>query len=148
MRHARGVREGRQGKWIGKTPAVAGWGMTLACVVTLGLSSFVSRADAPKTTKSGGDRAGLSSEDMRAFSDRFARELWPVMQANCVACHGQKNPSQLLLTKDPHTAFLKLLAEGFFDADNNSSLVHRVTTTDEKILMPPPSMGALKRPEI
>jgi hypothetical protein len=123
--------------------------MTVACATALGLSSFVSRADTPEGKPAAtGAAAGLSRADVQALSDRFAKELWPVMQANCVGCHGQKNPSQLLLPKDPRTAFLKLLAEGFFDDENNSSLVHRISTTDEKILMPPTGMGPLKRADI
>ncbi|MBB6052207.1 hypothetical protein [Armatimonas rosea] len=73
----------------------------------------------------------------------FTKELWPVLTGQCAPCHGKKNPSQLLLPADSHTAFLKLVAEGQFDPDNHSSIVYRVTTTDKNIIMPPQGMHKL-----
>jgi hypothetical protein len=91
--------------------------------------------------------AGLLPADARAFSERFEKELWPVLQRSCMGCHGEANSSQLLLAKTPHAAFLQLLTEGRFDADNHASLDYRVTTTDQAIVMPPPGMGEMKRSE-
>ena len=129
---------------------VSGAALTLGFAAVLGLASLSAPAqNAPKPKPaSPATVGGLSQADSQAFSDRFTKELWPLMQENCVPCHGQKNASQLLLLSDSRAAFSKMLGEGFFDADNHASVLERVATTDKQILMPPPSMGTLTRTQV
>jgi hypothetical protein len=120
-------------------------GLTLVCVLTVGLTTLlpirgVSESNTPAPAKS---VAGLSGAEVQEFADRFARDLWPTMKDNCLPCHGQKNASQFLLLHDPKPAFVKMLSEGFFDPENHTSVVARITTTDDQIVMPPVSMGKL-----
>lgn len=115
------------------------------------LSSPAQNAAHPKIaapSASSNNVGGLSPEDTQVFSERFAKEVWPVMQENCVSCHGQKNASQLLLLTDGRAAFLKMMGEGFFDADNHASILERVATTDKQLVMPPLSVGKLSRAQI
>ena len=77
--------------------------------------------------------ASAPAQQKNTLEHTFTRELWPVLQSQCAPCHAKKNPSQLLLPSDGHTAFLKLVAEGQFDPDNHSSIVYRVTTTDNAL---------------
>jgi hypothetical protein len=93
----------------------------------------------------GAGAAGLGAADVTAFSDRFVKELWPSLVTKCLPCHGEQNASQFLLPKEPRAAFLRLIAEGHFDEANHASVVHRVTTTEKNIVMPPPSMGEMPR---
>ena len=132
----------------------AGAALTCGFAGLLSLASLSSPAQnaahpkvaAPPTASN--NVGGLSPEDTQVFSERFAKEVWPVMQENCVACHGQKNASQLLLLTDGKAAFLKMMGEGFFDADNHASILERVATTDKQVVMPPLSMGKLSRAQI
>ena len=130
----------------------AGAALTGGFVTLLGLMSLSSPAQNAAKPKpavpSAATVGGLTPDDTKAFEDRFAKELWPLMQENCVPCHGSKNASQLLLVGDSRAAFLKMLGEGFFDADNHASILERVATTDKQIIMPPTSMGTLSRIQV
>lgn len=133
--------EKRRFRPVNRTGIMAG-AITAAFVGTLALSSYGGEPPKGKTV------AGLPAAEVQALSERFVQEVWPMLAKNCLSCHAQKNASQFLLPKDPKAAFLVLLAEGHFDEDNQSSVVHRVTTTDQKLVMPPPAMGELPRPEV
>ena len=92
--------------------------------------------------------ASVPAQQQNTPEQLFKRDLWPVLQSECASCHAKKNPSQLLLPADAHTAFLKLVAEGQFDPDNHSSIVYRVTTSDKNIIMPPQGMYKLSVAQI
>ena len=92
--------------------------------------------------------ASVPAQQQNTPEQLFKRDLWPVLQSQCASCHAKKNPSQLLLPADAHTAFLKLVAEGQFDPDNHSSIVYRVTTSDKNIIMPPQGMYKLSVAQI
>ena len=79
------------------------------------------------------------------LSQRFARDIWPLLtraDANCVACHGKNNPSQLHFPADAESSYRQLLAEGRFDPHNPSSLLARIAATDPGQQMPPTGMHA------
>lgn len=83
----------------------------------------------------------LSAQDAAQLEERFAQEIWPLLdRANggCVACHGANNPSQLHFAADgAGFNFKKLLGHGFFDPDNPSGLLARITTSVAEQRMPP-----------
>jgi hypothetical protein len=122
------------------------WWGTAFTVAFVGAMAYTTHgvADPPKPAAV----AGLSPSDLNTFTAQFEKDLFPLMAKNCLPCHGEKNASQFLLPKEPRAAFLRLLAEGHFDEDNQASVVHRMTTTDKMILMPPPSMGEMARAEV
>ena len=103
--------------------------------------------DARKSAAPAMSVAGLPGPEVAELSARFEKELWPRLQEACLPCHGQKNASQFLLPGDARTAFLKMLGEGQFDPDNHASASARVATTDQALVMPPPSMGMTLKPE-
>ncbi|GAB4459951.1 MAG: hypothetical protein OHK0029_23180 [Armatimonadaceae bacterium] len=134
---------------------VLGWTMTAVFVGAWGASFGIGHGGgntpvvaATPRESSLANGSGLSEEDLAAFSERFDKEIWPVVQQSCLPCHGSQNASQFLLPKEPKAAFLRMLAEGHFDEDNHASAVFRMTTTDKAIVMPPPSMGELPRAQV
>src|SRR5579871_6149406 len=87
-----------------RTPATVGYGLTAAFAVLFGVSSFSSYAEAPAKKPAPGI-GGLSAIDSAAFTDRFGKEVWPIVSESCMPCHGQKNASQFLLAGTPRAAF-------------------------------------------
>ncbi len=83
----------------------------------------------------------LSLEDAAALEERFTKEIWPLLdRANggCVACHRANNPSQLHFGEDgAGFNFKKLLGHGFFNPDNPSGLLARITSPIPEQRMPP-----------
>jgi hypothetical protein len=83
----------------------------------------------------------LSEADRKAFSDRFQKELWPLLVAGgkdgCVGCHNGKRVSSLRFHNNPEKDFRMLLKEGFFLKDDAGSLLDRVVDKDKKRRMPP-----------
>lgn len=92
--------------------------------------------------------SAVATPQQATLEARFTKELWPVLQAQCAPCHAKKNPSQLLLPTDSHTAFLKLLGEGQLEPDNHAGIIYRITTTDKEIVMPPLGSGKLTTAQI
>ncbi len=157
------TKAARRDKSAGATRTVVGFGLTTVLVATVGFSAYDSRAaqgekkSAPPGVKTAAKKsapaaaanenlvAGLTPVEVDELSACFSKELWPLLSSQCAPCHASKNKSQFLLASNPKTAFLKMLGEGFFDADNHSSVVERVTTTTKDIVMPPPAMGEMKQ---
>ena len=81
-------------------------------------------------------------EQRTALSERFEKEIWPVLTRDregksCVGCHNEENPSSLKFLPDTASNFTMLLDKGFFDPDEPSSLLARVTAPDAEVRMPP-----------
>ncbi|MCS6858878.1 MAG: hypothetical protein NZT92_01000 [Abditibacteriales bacterium] len=92
----------------------------------------------------------LSAGDMKALSQRFQKELWPLLtrpESNCVTCHTDRNPSQLHLPKDADAAFKYLLGNNFFDPDSPTGLLARINAPKER-RMPPAPFAAWTEREI
>jgi hypothetical protein len=83
----------------------------------------------------------LSAEDRQALSQRFEKEIWPLMERGgkdgCVGCHSGKIVSDLRLTGKADKDFAMLVKAGFFLPDDAGSLLGRVTDPDPKRRMPP-----------
>jgi hypothetical protein len=84
----------------------------------------------------------LSDQDRKALSERFQREVWPLLQRGgkdgCVGCHRDgKIVSALHMTGDADKDFRMLLREGFLLKDDAGSLLARVVETDLRRRMPP-----------
>jgi len=86
--------------------------------------------------------AVAKSDDL---SQRFARDIWPLLtrsDASCVACHTKSNPSQLHFPADAQSSYRQLLFEGRLDLHNPSSLLARISSADPGQRMPPAGMAA------
>ncbi|MCI0684175.1 MAG: hypothetical protein L0Y71_18860 [Gemmataceae bacterium] len=87
----------------------------------------------------------LSAADRQAFQERFAKDIWPLLQRNgkngCVGCHSGKIVSALHLTGQVERDFPMLLREGFFIPDDAGSLLGRITDKDPERRMPRSKVG-------
>jgi hypothetical protein len=86
----------------------------------------------------------LRDADRKAFSERFQKEIWPLLVAGgkdgCVGCHNGKRVSSLRFHENPEKDFRMLLKEGFFLKDDAGSLLDRVVEKDKKRRMPPDNL--------
>jgi hypothetical protein len=103
-------------------------------------------ANGPPTDKNFTVRAGnLPETDRIALSTRFARSIWPMMSEPddpskaCIACHRDdgSNTSPLVLSGEPFAVFARLLADGYFDKGQPSSILSRVAHKRPSDRMPP-----------
>ncbi len=83
----------------------------------------------------------LKDLDRERFSDRFQKQVWPLLVRNgkdgCVGCHHSQHRSTLRFTGKPDPDFRKLLRDGFFLVDDPGSMLHVVSTTNKRTQMPP-----------
>lgn len=89
---------------------------------------------------SAGEFDRLADADRKAFGERFAKEVYPLLSKDgkdgCVGCHSGKLVSALKLTGDATKDYHFLLKEGFFDYGDKGSLLGRITDTDKERRMP------------
>ena len=82
----------------------------------------------------------LSDADRKVFSERFEKEIWPLMtrggKQGCVGCHNGKIVADLRLSGDAKKDFAKMLKDGFFLHDDAGSLLARITDKDKTRRMP------------
>jgi hypothetical protein len=87
----------------------------------------------------------LSDADRKGMQERFAKELWPLMQRGekfgCVGCHNGKINSQLKMSGNIDKDFRMLVKDGFFLKDDSGSLLAHIKSKDRKKRMPPPGRG-------
>ncbi len=88
----------------------------------------------------------LKDDDRKAMQERFAKELWPLMQRgeknSCVGCHSRpKTGGQMKLTGKLETDFPMLVKVGFFLPNDSGSILAHVASKDRKQRMPPPGAG-------
>ena len=88
----------------------------------------------------------LKDDDRKAMQERFAKELWPLMQRGekngCIGCHAlPKTGGQMKLTGNLEKDFRLLVKDGFFIPNDSGSIVAHVTSKDRKKRMPPPGKG-------
>jgi hypothetical protein len=88
----------------------------------------------------------LKDDDRKAMQERFAKELWPLMQRGekngCVGCHAlPKTGGQMKMTGNLEKDFRMLVKDGFFIPNDSGSIMSHVTSKDRKKRMPPPGKG-------
>ena len=87
----------------------------------------------------------LSDADRKGMQERFAKELWPLMQrgekVGCVGCHNGKINSQLKMSGDLDKDFRMMVKDGFFLKDDSGSVLSHIKSKDRKKRMPPPGRG-------
>ncbi len=84
----------------------------------------------------------LKDTDRQAMQERFAKEVWPLLQRNgkegCVGCHQlPKGGGNLKLTGDSAKDFRMLVKEGFFIPGDSGSVLTQIG----KKRMPPAGKG-------
>jgi hypothetical protein len=84
----------------------------------------------------------LKNGDRKAMQERFAKELWPLLQRNgkegCVGCHQlPKTGGNMKLTGDIGKDFPMLVKEGFFIPGDSGSMLTQIS----KKRMPPAGKG-------
>jgi len=110
--------------------------LVLACLATwLGSVGFSAVRGAAQESF---DR--LSPADRKAFGQRFAKEIYPLMQRNgkdgCVGCHSGKLVTALKLSGKAEADFAMLVKEGFFLPDDAGSILGRITDKSKDRRMP------------
>ena len=95
----------------------------------------------------------LSAEDRKVMQERFAKEIFPLMQRGgkdgCLGCHGGGKGGQALrLTGQVDKDFPKLVKDGFFVPDDPGSLLGRMMEKDPKRRMPPDKKQAWSDKEL
>jgi hypothetical protein len=84
----------------------------------------------------------LKDADRQAMQERFAKDVWPLLQRNgkdgCVGCHQlPKTGSNLKLTGTLDKDFPMLVKEGFFIPGDSGSMLTQIS----KKRMPPAGKG-------
>lgn len=113
----------------------------LATLTTLVFSSLVGWSVFAQSKPAVKPKAALTDATMQA---RFEKQVWPLLTrsaANCVACHGKDNPSQLHFPDGAANSYHQMLTEGRLDAHNPASLLARVTATGPGKMPPAPMPG-------
>lgn len=93
----------------------------------------------------GGPGEPLVDFDEEAFIARFASEVWPSIEpkgTSCGECHGPATKTPLEIPTEPREAFHRLLRHGYFEAENPSGLLAKVTVPGEEGRMPPKGYDA------
>jgi hypothetical protein len=110
-------------------------GLILTSLLAAGVLTLTSAMAQPPSF----DR--LSDTDRQTFQERFAKEVWPLMERGgkdgCVGCHNGKGGGALRLRGDAGKDFALMLREGFFLPDDAGSLLARITDKSPKRRMPP-----------
>lgn len=115
-----------------------------------GAAFFLACRPGPSTAQPPFDR-GLTDADRKELSERFQRELWPLLERggkdSCVNCHNGKIVSALRFTGNADKDFRMMLRDGFLLRDDAGSLLGRLLDKDRKRVMPPPKRGPTWSPE-
>jgi hypothetical protein len=88
----------------------------------------------------------LKDADRKAMQERFAKELWPLLERNgkegCIGCHAlPKTAGQMKTTGNLEKDFRMLVQAGFFIPGDSGSMLAHITSKDRKKRMPPPGKG-------
>jgi hypothetical protein len=84
----------------------------------------------------------LTEEDRQAFSQRFEKEIWPLLSRNgkdgCVGCHSSGKIVSTLKYKDtnPDKVFRMLLKDGYLLPQDEGSVLYMVSSKNVKERMP------------
>src|SRR2546430_12655563 len=83
----------------------------------------------------------LSEADRKAFSERFVKEIWPLLERGgkdgCVGCHNGKKVTSLRFSGDAAKDFRMLVADGFMLKGDPGSVLERIVDKDRKLVTPP-----------
>lgn len=92
-------------------------------------------------SSAGGSLDTLSEADRKVYQDRFAKEIWPLLQRGgkdgCVGCHRTGSVTALHFSGDVGKDFRMLLQDGFFLPNDAGNLHARITDKDPQRRMPP-----------
>ncbi len=112
----------------------------------VGLLAYAGCSLAAALAGSGPNFDSLKDGDRKAMQERFAKELWPLLERNgkegCVGCHAlPKTAGQMKMTGNIDKDFALLVKAGFFIPGDSGSMLAHITSKDRKKRMPPPGKG-------
>ncbi len=112
------------------------------------LLAFAASSLAVALAGGGGNFDYLSDADRKVFQERFAKEIWPLLERDgkngCVGCHSGKGGSivsALKMSGNAEKDFRMLVKDGFFIPDDPGSMHTRIISRNKKQMMPPPEKG-------
>jgi hypothetical protein len=108
----------------------------------IGLLAYVGGTLAVALAGTGPNFDHLKDGDRKVMQERFAKEVWPLLQRNgkegCVGCHQlPKTGGNMKLTGNPDKDFPMLVKEGFFIPGDSGSMLVQIS----KKRMPPAGKG-------
>lgn len=86
-----------------------------------------------------------SAEDESSLMVQFDRDVWPILQAKCLECHGPEDAKNDYRVDDEES-LLSYVEAG--DLESSSLWVDYLVTEDEDLHMPPVSKPQLSAPEL
>jgi len=99
----------------------------------------------------GGKFDKLSEADRKVFSERFQKEVWPLLERGgkdgCAGCHSTKKGS-LRLSGDAAKDFVMLVGDGYLLRNDAGSLLERIVDKDKKRRMPPEGKAGWTEAEV
>ena len=114
--------------------------------ILAGVLAFAASSIAVAVAGGGANFDRLADADRKILQERFAKEIWPLMERNgkqgCVGCHRTGTGGNAMrLSGKVEKDFRMLVKEGFFIPDDSGSVLTRVMSNDKKQRMPPPGKG-------
>src|SRR5262249_9696661 len=98
------------------------------------------------------EQGKLSAPDQKRFTQRFRREVWPLLtrrgKDGCVGCHHARHRTELRFSGKADQDFAMLLKDGLFGPEDPGSLLSVVTAPRKQGRMPPGNRAAWTGAEI
>jgi hypothetical protein len=112
----------------------------------IGLLAYAGCSLAAALAGGGANFDYLKDGDRKAMQERFAKELWPLLERNgkegCVGCHQlAKTGGNMKMTGKLDKDFRMLVKDGFFIPGDAGSMLAHILSKDRKKRMPPPGKG-------
>lgn len=111
-------------------------------LMLIGLLAYAACSLAVALAGGGSNFDSLKDADRKAMQERFAKEVWPLLERNgkagCVGCHQlASSRGTMKLTGNLDKDFPMLVKEGFFIPGDSGSMLVQIS----KKRMPPPGKG-------
>ncbi|MBI1387037.1 MAG: hypothetical protein GC154_01140 [bacterium] len=91
------------------------------------------------------DHPAISNETRAAFAARFESEIWPLFNQggmNCLTCHASAEQTPVQFGPDGEITFQHLMDRDYFNPENPSSLLAKVSAANPEVRMPPKPFDA------
>lgn len=116
---------------------------SLPGIQNLDSNNPISKIEVSNNDFSGSELIPMPLEKQQSFFTRFTNDIYPLLNSgggNCYSCHATENKSELRFLEDQGQTFLRMLVQQYFDPSNPMSLITRIESKVDKVVMPPPPM--------